>query len=77
MIFEVPFEPITVEVDGNEFVLPNEEEATKFINKVEAQKNFGFKPDEHISLVVGDGFGIRETPFYADAENAFLAWRLL
>lgn len=77
MIFEIPFEPITITLGGNDFVLPNEEEAMKFLEKVEARINFGFKPDEHISVIVGDGFELKETPFYSDAENAYTAWCLL
>jgi hypothetical protein len=73
----IPFQPITVNIDGNDFILANEHIASKFLELVEDCKNSGIPLNGHLKLVLGDDFEMRDTDIYSDAQDAFMAYRLI
>jgi hypothetical protein len=74
---EIPFEPIIVEVDGNDYILSNATEAQKFVTLVEKHKNFGFKPEDNVAMIAGEHYNVKEVKVYPEAADAFGDYVLL
>jgi len=76
-VSEIPFEPVTVTIDGNDFTLANEYEAAEFIDMVTAYKNRGHGPGAQLTLMLGEDFELKEAKVYSEGIDAFNDYILL